>query len=666
MHGRLEYLLWAFALIFLVAAASQVFYRVAFDPTAIVVTSDPRAPWIATPMPATAEIHQWRRERAPIERFFTFFEAPVRAGPVRLRMRALGEATLFINGQMVYQTPSEAAMPRPPDNWKAVRGINVGPFLRKGRNSIGVSVRNATGPGLLSLRIDGRGVTLATGTDWLTSVDQQRPQQAILADDVRPHITAIAGEKPLAAMAEKAGSLLLFFALGALGFWVWMRFADPDLGLRLSVLAWIGVTAGWLALFLSVFVSLATRVGFDAGSHLAYVSRLSSGGGIPLATDGFATYHPPLFYAASSALAALGAGFGLSGDIGLKLLPFFSGFALVAIAWLLARRLLPDDARLHRLALVFAALLPMNLYIAAYFTNEGLHAALAAAALWWAVDLLMREHFSVRRIAVFSVLVGLALLTKFSALLVAATAGTALALRILVDERSGQGGRAAGLAALVVPALVIAGWFYVRNIVVFGEPLVGNWDFREPGQVWWSAPGFHTPAYYLGFGTSLTQPFLASFTSFWDGLYSTLWGDGLLAGQGGVAARHGLWNYSFMAAGYVLAVPATLLVIAGFVRGLGFALHDFELRRRAAFALLAVVSLVSLFAVFWLTLSLPYFGQAKAFYALMLTPVLALYFALGFGALDDGLGRLGGTPARAVLYGWLATFFGCVYLSFAP
>ena len=55
-----------------------------------------------------------------------------------------------------------------------------------------------------------------------------------------------------------------------------------------------------------------------------------------------------------------------------------------------------------------------------------------------------------------------------------------------------------------------------------------------------------------------------------------------------------------------------------------------------------------------------------AFYALMLTPALALYFALGFGALDNGLGRLGGTPARAVLYGWLATFFGCVYLSFAP
>ncbi|MFP8873390.1 MAG: hypothetical protein VCB42_02410, partial [Myxococcota bacterium] len=234
MHGRLEYLLWAFALIVLVAVAGVVFYRVAFDPTALIVTPDPRAPWISTPQPATAEIHQWRRQSAPVERFFTFFDAPVRAGPVRLRMRALGEATLFLNGQMVYETPSEAAMSRPPDDWKAVREISVGPFLRKGRNSIGVSVRNATGPGLLSLRIDGRGVSLATSTEWLTSVDQQRPKQATLAVDVRPHVTAIAGEKPLASMAAHTGSLLALFALGAFGFWGWTRFATPDSGGRLS------------------------------------------------------------------------------------------------------------------------------------------------------------------------------------------------------------------------------------------------------------------------------------------------------------------------------------------------------------------------------------------------------------------------------------------------
>ena len=368
-------------------------------------------------------------------------------------------------------------------------------------------------------------------------------------------------------------------------------------------------------------------------------------GGIPLATDGFATYHPPLFYAASGALASIGQGFGLAREIGLKGLPFLSGFALVVLAWALALRLVPGEASVRRLALLFAALLPMNIYIAAYFTNEGFHAALAAAALVWAVDILLREDFSLGRIAIFSVLVGLAVLTKFSGFLIAVPAGAALALRMCVDERSGRSGRLVGLLALVVPALAMAGWFYARNISAFGDPLMGNWNFSEPGKVWWSEPGFHTSAYYLSFGASLTQPFLSSYQSFWDSLYSTFWGDGLLAGQGGIATRHALWNYSLMAAGYVLAVPATLLMFVGFVRGLGFAINDFEQRRRAVFALLAVVSLLCGFAVFWLTLSLPYFGQAKAFYALMLTPAWRFTLPLASRRLSACSAALGVSAA---------------------
>ena len=175
MHGRLENLLWSLALLVVIGISVLVFWRVAFDPQAVIALSDARAPWIAAPGPVTAEIHQWRRERVPVTRFFTFFEAPVRAGPVQLRMRALGKASLFINGQRVYETPSDDAMPRPPDDWKGIREVNVAPFLRKGRNSIGVSVRNSRGPGLLSLSLTGRGVALATDPGWLTSVDQRKP-----------------------------------------------------------------------------------------------------------------------------------------------------------------------------------------------------------------------------------------------------------------------------------------------------------------------------------------------------------------------------------------------------------------------------------------------------------------------------------------------------------
>jgi hypothetical protein len=66
-----------------------------------------------------------------------------------------------------------------------------------------------------------------------------------------------------------------------------------------------------------------------------------------------------------------------------------------------------------------------------------------------------------------------------------------------------------------------------------------------------------------------------------------------------------------------------------------------------------------------LTAELPFFAQAKAAYLLMLAPPLAVAFALGFGAADAWLGRLGGTAARAPLYGWLAAFAAALFLGFA-
>ena len=307
----------------------------------------------------------------------------------------------------------------------------------------------------------------------------------------------------------------------------------------------------------------------------------------------------------------------------------------------------------------------MNLVQAAYFGNEGLHAFLSAAAVFVAVDGLLRERLSIRNLALFSIVLGLALLTKFTAWLVAVAAGGALLLRVLVGEPPKSGGRLAALAALVLPALFIAGWFYARNGVLYGSFLYGNWQFSGPGLDWWTQPGFHTPAYYLGFGASLSRPFLAGFESFWDAIYSTLWGDGFLGGQGGPGARHSGWNYALMAAVYPLALPATLLCAGGYGRGLLLAFRDPKAPRRAALGLLAVLGPATLFAIFWLTLELPYFGQAKAFYALFLTPVLGLYLGLGFTGIDRFLARRHLEAVRGLLYGWATAFLGAVFLAFS-
>ncbi|MED5261282.1 MAG: hypothetical protein VX574_02620, partial [Myxococcota bacterium] len=242
--------------------------------------------------------------------------------------------------------------------------------------------------------------------------------------------------------------------------------------------------------------------------------------------------------------------------------------------------------------------------------------------------------------------------------------GGALALRVAVLGGSAATGRLQGFAALLLPAVVIAGWFYSRSLVLYGTAVFGNWDLSGPGQVWWVQPGFHTATYYLDFGSSLVRPFLAGFESFWDSLYSTAWGDGFFGGLGGPGARHGAWNYGWMAAVYPLAIPATGLGLVGIFRGATLAVRDPDPRRRAAWALLGVLAAATLFALFWMTLGLPYFGQAKAFYGLFLTPVLGLYGAMGFEFVDGFLAKRGGRLAQAMLYGWTFVFVCAVFSSF--
>ena len=72
-----------------------------------------------------------------------------------------------------------------------------------------------------------------------------------------------------------------------------------------------------------------------------------------------------------------------------------------------------------------------------------------------------------------------------------------------------------------------------------------------------------------------------------------------------------------------------------------------------------------LFAIFYATLALPFFGQAKAFYALSTTPVLALCFARGYHGVDTFLAARTGWPGQLALFATTATCLAAMYLSFA-
>jgi hypothetical protein len=620
------------------------------------------APWIMPPSRVAADLQQWGRETVPVTSFHRAFRVESPGGEVTLRLRAYRGFAVHLNGEPLPDGSDDGA------RWRDERRIDLTPSLREEWNDVRIDIANRHGPALLSLRIDGLAAPVVSDESWRVSLDGRPLGTAIAADDTRRNPAALAVETPIRALVGLRDSLLAFFMLGLLGFLGGRRIAGERALNALPAIALAAACAAWIVLFCDKFVRIPIEVGFDARHHKLYVDFLRAKGAVPIATDGWSVYHPPLFYAGAAIFEWIGEAVGgrKGGTVGLKLIPFLAGLANVWVAIELCRRLFPADVRKRVVTAVFAAVLPMNIYVAAYFSNETFHTLLAGLAALATVDLLLAPTSTRRRMFALGLLVGLALLTKYTALVVGAVAIFFIVCKLVAVERAAPARTVALLGLFAAPPLVLAGWFYARNVLLFGDPLIANWgDMPGAALKWWQQPGFHTAAFYLNFGESLTHPYLSAFRSFWDSLYSTLWGDGGIAGRVYPSQRHGFWNYDFMSAAYLVAVPASLFAAAGAARCVGRALRDEDPRRRAAFSFIVTLAYAVVFSLLYMSLRLPYFAQAKATYGLVVMPLLALFFAEGVAWLDETLEERGWLPACAVLYGWLALFAATCFLSFA-
>jgi hypothetical protein len=647
---------WTAAAAILLVPLAAVMLRCGFaDAVPWVVPS--RTPWIMAPLPVSAELRQWGEVEVPATRFETRFVPEAFAPGSMLRVRALGEARVWIDGV-------EVAVFAPP----AGRGHAAGSVPLAGQGpgvplNLSVDVRNAHGPGLLALTSVGVTPPMGTGvrpSDWLARVAGGAAAAAVPADDTRPNPRSFGVETPREAVVRKSDTLLALFVAGALAFWLVRRRFGGRAGRGVALAVPLLATLAWLGPLAARVLRISPRVGFDARHHVAYVDQLLATGLLPAPTDGWSTYHPPLFYALAAGVQRLGLG-----DVGLKALPLLAGLGSVWIAWWLARRLFPEAPERAGLAALFAAVLPVNLYSAAYFSNEALHAGLAGAGLAALVALLLARRAGWGGVALAAGLLAAAALTKFTVLVTLPVAFGFLAWKLLRIEDGPPRRAFALLAGFAGIFLVLAGWFYARTWLMTGTPVLGNWNLPGADQRWWQQPGFHTPAYYLGFGESLVHPYLSGFHSFWDALFSSFWGDGFAAGVTDPWHRHPFWNYDFMTAGYWLAVPATALLLLGIGVLVRQTLGDGSARRRLALGFLATAAWAATLAFVTLTYELAFFAQAKAAYLLLLTAPLALAFAAGYSGVDAWLAARSAHVVRALLCGWLVAFAGTLFLGFA-
>jgi hypothetical protein len=177
----------------------------------------------------------------------------------------------------------------------------------------------------------------------------------------------------------------------------------------------------------------------------------------------------------------------------------------VFFTYRIAKAVAPHRPEIALGAAALIAFLPMFLFISGSVNNDNLAIMLAAVAVWLMIFLVQRpitgRNHDPWLVILLGVIIGLAVLTKEGTLaLIPLAWGTLFVRYYAVDapaERSAPAGdlstffrrvgRAlgwslAGFTLLMLPVLAIAGWWYYRNIVLYGDWLGWNAFIAVLGQ----------------------------------------------------------------------------------------------------------------------------------------------------------------------------------------
>ncbi len=147
------------------------------------------------------------------------------------------------------------------------------------------------------------------------------------------------------------------------------------------------------------------------------------------------------------------------------------GLLTVVATWRLGREAFPDHPAWAFGAATLVALHPQFLFMSGVVSNDSAAAALSTAALWATVRTVHRGVTPRRALAV-GLLIGLAALTKTSALLLWPLAAAALGLADgPAEARRALGRRAPALLLMTAAAAAVGGWWYLRNGLLYGDPL---------------------------------------------------------------------------------------------------------------------------------------------------------------------------------------------------
>ncbi len=208
----------------------------------------------------------------------------------------------------------------------------------------------------------------------------------------------------------------------------------------------------------------------NSNGHLSYIYRLAMGNGLPT-TNEWQYCHPPLHHILASGVFGMSQGFGVS-EAGafenIQLLTLLYSH-ITACIWCL----LLSNIGIRKIALLIScgiiAFHPSFIILSASINNDILTIMLSSAALYF----LFRWYSapSIKYAAFIGVFTGLAMMSKFSAALIAIIVAIAVLIRYATDKEYKLNAFLTQTATFLAAMLPLGLWYQVRNMIKFAQPL---------------------------------------------------------------------------------------------------------------------------------------------------------------------------------------------------
>jgi hypothetical protein len=379
----------------------------------------------------------------------------------------------------------------------------------------------------------------------------------------------------------------------------------------------------WAALSINNMFKLNFQVGVDGWGHIDYIDYIVTKGSLPLASEGWQTFQAPLNYILSAPLyALLIKWFDLSSVIKImSVIPVICGLLQIEVVYRVARLIFAEKQHLQIIAIITGALLPVHTYICQYVGNEPLAGLLISIQILLLLSLIMpgQQKRGTGYFVLIGFVWGLALLSKMTALFLAPV----VILVLLYNSRLLQIPLKSAIKPMMITfgiSLIIAGWYYMRNYIEFGDPFVRILDYT--GLLpWWQDPSYRTWSQILSFGHSFVYPLYSGVASFGDTVYSTLWLDGFNSG----IIDFMPWNENFLIAGQLLALLPSIFILTSVL----LLLRNNDVIQRNAIIFSMGALLLFLTAMFDRFLNCSFYSVARSIHTSGLLPCYAILVAAG-------------------------------------